>query len=59
VFLLEEIRPVLEFARPSARAKQFDVPAGPFGEPCFSARVAEEDQWERLREMAERYGWPV
>ena len=49
---------ILDFEGPSLRAKQFEVPAGPFGEPCVGARVAAEDQWDRLRQMADGYGWP-
>ena len=49
----------LDFAAPSLKAKQFDVPAGPFGRPCSLVnRAAAMDKWDRLREVASATGWP-
>ncbi len=50
---------VLDFSRPDLRARQFRVPAGPFGGPCPTARVAARDPWAELRQMAADIGWPV
>jgi len=52
---------VLDFRRPSLKAKQFRVPAGPFGQPCPrpSTRAAITDEWELLRAKAAAFGWSV
>ena len=52
---------VLDFRRPSLKAKQFRVPTGPFGQPCPrpSTRAAMTDEWELLRAKAAAFGWPV
>jgi phospholipase C len=46
---------VLDFSAPDLKAKQFTVPAGPFGEICVPSSV--DDKWHTLLAMA--YGWPV
>jgi phospholipase C len=49
---------VLEFRKPDLKAKQFRVPAGPFGGPCAAARAASLDKWVQLRQVATELGWP-
>ena len=51
---------VLDFASPDFKAKQFSVPAGPFGQLCQPTLADETDQeWLPLLEAAARFGWPV
>jgi phospholipase C len=49
---------VLDFSTPNLAARQFDVPAGPFGSACFTA-PPEAGEWFPLLEMAADFGWPV
>ena len=48
---------VLDFSAPRLRARQFDVPAGPFGAACIEGPARE--QWQPLFEMAADHGWLV
>jgi phospholipase C len=43
----------LDFTAPSLNAKQFNVPAGPFGAPCDPGI----DKWTLLRDLATGFGW--
>jgi len=50
---------VLDFA-PNLHAKQFSVPAGPFGQICLpAAAVQADEEWLPLLNMAADFGWPV
>jgi phospholipase C len=49
---------MLDFARPDLNAKQFSVPAGPFGGVCFPPS-SEREEWLPLLEMAADFGWPL
>ena len=46
----------LDFTASNLKAKQFDVPAGPFGTPCD---VDVDDKWTVLRTLATGLGWPL
>ncbi len=48
---------LLDFSQTNLEAPTFDVPAGPFGQPCPSVSSASND-WRGLRELAESYGFP-
>jgi phospholipase C len=51
---------VLDFTAPRFRAKQFNVPVGPFGTLCTpGVRDATDDEWLPLLQMAAHFGWPV
>jgi phospholipase C len=51
---------VLDFAAADLKAKQFSVPAGPFGQLCLPAAAARTDaEWLPLLNMAAEFGWPV
>ena len=51
---------VLDFSTRDLSARQFDVPAGPFGEVCLPGSGSPEaEEWEPLLEMAADFGWPV
>jgi phospholipase C len=51
---------VLDFAAPNLKAKQFSVPAGPFGKVCLPAAADQTDvEWLPLLNMAAEFGWPV
>ena len=51
---------VLDFSAPRLRARQFDVPAGPFGSLCSpGALSAAEEEWLPLLQMAAGFGWDV
>jgi phospholipase C len=51
---------VLDFSAPDLRARQFDVPIGPFGTLCMpGVRDATDDEWLPLLQMAADFGWPV
>jgi phospholipase C len=49
---------VMDFSTPNLFAKQFDVPAGPFGSACVTG-PPELEEWFPLLEMAADFGWPV
>ena len=49
---------VLNFAAPDFAAKQFNVPAGPFGTLCVPSAAANME-WQPLLQMAADFGWPV
>ena len=49
-----------DFSAPQLRARQFDVPTGPFGSLCTPGlRDATDDEWRPLLQMAADFGWPV
>ena len=50
---------VLDFSSHDRQPKQFNVPSGPFGQPCAAARAPVRDEWQGLRELAIRFGWNV
>ncbi len=51
---------VLDFAAPNLKAKQFSVPAGPFGQLCLPAAAAVTSaEWLPLLDMAAGFGWPL
>ena len=51
---------VLDFRAPDYRAKQLDVPTGPFGQLCVPGLPDVTDaEWRPLLEMAADFGWPV
>jgi phospholipase C len=50
---------VLNFGAPDLKAKQFDVPAGPFGGACSPVSRSAEEEWQPLVQMAADFGWPV
>jgi len=50
---------VLQFDAPDLRAKQFDVPAGPFGQLCSPGLPASDEEWMPLLQMAADFGWAV
>ena len=50
---------VLNFAAPALHAKQFKVPAVPFGRACFTGRSSTEEEWLPLLKMAKDFGWAV
>ena len=47
----------LDFTTPSLPAKQFEVPAGPFGVPCGLPELP--DKWTQLSALAAGLGWPA
>ena len=49
---------VLNFSAPAFKAKQFDVPPGPFGTLCVD-RLSGDDELRPLLDMAADFGWPV
>ena len=48
---------ILQFPAIEFSAKQFSVPAGPFGELCIPGGL--DDEWQPLLRMALDFGWPV
>jgi phospholipase C len=48
---------VLNFSYADLRAKQFDVPIGPFGTPC--PEPSEVAEWQPFIDMAVDFGWAV
>ena len=51
---------VLDFSASQLRAKQFDVPTGPFGSLCSPGlRSSAEEEWLPLLRLAADFGWPV
>jgi phospholipase C len=50
---------VMDFSAPNLSAKQFNVPAGPFGSVCVGVPPEELEEWFPLLEMAADFGWPV
>ena len=53
---------VLDFSSPRLRAKQFDVPIGPFGAPCpgeSSLLSPQREEWAPQLQIAADFGWPV
>ena len=48
----------LQFTNPDFRAKQFNVPAGPFGNLCLPGDNR-DGEWLPLLQMAADFGWPV
>ena len=50
----------LQFIAPDTRAKQFNIPSGPFGGLCVPGVPDETDgEWLPLLQMAALFGWPV
>ena len=49
---------VMDFSAPNISARQFNVPAGPFGSACLNP-PSEVAEWFPLLEMAADFGWPV
>jgi phospholipase C len=49
---------VLDFSRTNLRAAQYPVPPGPFGTPCGTPAVGEEDM-AGLLALARSTGWPL
>ena len=49
---------ILDFSHPNLRARQFDVPTGPFGGACPTLS-SEHEEWQPLLEMAADFGWPL
>ena len=49
----------LDFTNPDFRAKQFGVPAGPFGNLCLPGSLGGDREWLPLLQMAANAGWPV
>jgi phospholipase C len=50
---------VLDFGAPDLKAKQLDVPTGPFGGVCSAVSRSAEEEWQPLLQMAVDFGWPV
>ena len=51
---------VLQFDAPDLKAKQFKVPAGPFGSLCVpGVPDPTDEEWLPLLEIAAALGWPV
>jgi phospholipase C len=51
---------VLQFETPALTAKQFTVPAGPFGQLCVpGVPDATDEEWLPLLAIAAAFGWPV
>ena len=51
---------VLDFSVSQLRAKQFEIPTGPFGSVCSPGlRSSTEEEWLPLLRMAADFGWPV
>jgi phospholipase C len=49
---------VLDFSTRDLSARQFNVPAGPFGSVCATV-PSEVEEWLPLLVMAADFGWPV
>ncbi len=57
----------LRLGEPVLEAPQYAVPPGPFGAPCSTSAVGvraaaaddEDTEWIAVREIAERYGFPI
>ena len=50
---------VLQFDAPDLRAKQFNVPVGPFGQLCTPGLPLSDEEWMPLLQMAADFGWAV
>ena len=49
---------VLNFSSPTLRAPHYNVAAGPFGAPCGTPSLGEEN-WSAVLALARATGWPV
>ena len=49
----------IDFSKPKKNAPEYNVPVGPFGQPCPSVARFAPNKWDLLKTVAEDHGWPI